>query len=364
VSSTFEDLREERDLVIKAALEMGHIPVGMEMFSAADEMQWNIIKKQIDQSDYYVVVVAHRYGSVTDAGISYTEMEYDYAVSKGIPTLGFVLASGVQWPMAKCESDQDAREKLEMFKTKVRQKPVSFWTNKDDLYGKCSIALMKAFNAYPRTGWVRANPSDDDASKEAVRLSVENADLRAKLELYEERDNKAKSFEATMNVFKKTKREVNVFKKDATEWEVAKKTSLYWIYESVAPELHSDQSVVALSRYIAMVVGGVPLAELRSDWPAPRNEVRGFLADFAAFNCVEITRRDEAGNEFWRLTSEGSELLAFMRRRRLERAALDLPKKEVADAAAASPPDAATQVPKPAEKPVKKVRAKKQGGGA
>jgi hypothetical protein len=63
VSSTYRDLSDERDLVIKAILEMGHIPVGMEMFSAADEAQWNIIKKQIDQSDYYVVIVAHRYGT-------------------------------------------------------------------------------------------------------------------------------------------------------------------------------------------------------------------------------------------------------------------------------------------------------------
>ncbi len=45
VSSTFEDLKAERDQVIKAILEMGHIPVGMEMFSAADEQQWDVIKK-------------------------------------------------------------------------------------------------------------------------------------------------------------------------------------------------------------------------------------------------------------------------------------------------------------------------------
>ncbi len=37
ISSTYEDLKEERDQAIKAVLEMGHIPVGMEMFSAADE---------------------------------------------------------------------------------------------------------------------------------------------------------------------------------------------------------------------------------------------------------------------------------------------------------------------------------------
>ena len=63
VSSTYEDLKDERNEVIKACLNMGHIPVGMEMFNAADEEQWAVITRTIDQCDYYVVIVAHRYGS-------------------------------------------------------------------------------------------------------------------------------------------------------------------------------------------------------------------------------------------------------------------------------------------------------------
>ena len=65
ISSTYEDLKEEREQAIKAVLEMGHIPVGMEMFSAADEDQWNLISRQIEASDYYLIIVAHRYGSET-----------------------------------------------------------------------------------------------------------------------------------------------------------------------------------------------------------------------------------------------------------------------------------------------------------
>ena len=48
VGSTYEDLKEERSQVIKAILEMGHIPVGMEMFSAGDEQQWKLIARQIE----------------------------------------------------------------------------------------------------------------------------------------------------------------------------------------------------------------------------------------------------------------------------------------------------------------------------
>lgn len=83
-------------LKFKRLLSMLHFPVGMEIFGAADEEQWEIIRDTIDSSDYYVLLVANRYGSIvedgSDKGISYTEKEYRYAKEKGIPILGVLLA--------------------------------------------------------------------------------------------------------------------------------------------------------------------------------------------------------------------------------------------------------------------------------
>ncbi len=135
---------------------MGHIPVGMEMFSAGDEEQWKLIKRQIDDCDYYIVIVAHRYGSV-DGKISYTEKEYDYATFKKLPTLGFVISEQADWPIGKSDTDTDKKLSLDIFKSKIRKKLISFWTNKEDLYGKVSIALMKQFTANPGVGWIKAN---------------------------------------------------------------------------------------------------------------------------------------------------------------------------------------------------------------
>src|ERR1700738_2570189 len=90
VSSTYEDLREERQQATQAILEAGCFPSGMELFPASDDTQWELIKRVVEESDYYVVIVAGRYGSLGPEGLSYTEMEYDYAVAKGIPVLGFV----------------------------------------------------------------------------------------------------------------------------------------------------------------------------------------------------------------------------------------------------------------------------------
>lgn len=187
ISSTFDDLKNERNEVAKAILEIGDIPVGMEMFSAADETQWKLIQRQIEQSDYYVVIVAHRYGSMA-GDVSYTEREYNYAVEIGVPVLGFVIEESVQWPPNFVDKDPDVRRRLDTFKNKVKSRMVSFWNNADGLAGRVLAALGKQKNLAPRPGWVRAInlPGAEvmgefaKLGQEVARLSEENADLKQK----------------------------------------------------------------------------------------------------------------------------------------------------------------------------------------
>jgi Domain of unknown function (DUF4062) len=79
VSSTYDDLRAERQQATQAISEAGFFPSEMELFPASDDAQWELIKRVIEESDYYVVIVAGHYGSLSPNGLSYTEMEYDYA---------------------------------------------------------------------------------------------------------------------------------------------------------------------------------------------------------------------------------------------------------------------------------------------
>ena len=188
ISSTFIDLKDERDQITKAALEMGHIPVGMEMFSAGDDDQWQTIKRTIDACDYYAVIVAHRYGSLDDDGTGYTEKEYDYAVEKGLPIMGFVIDSSASWPNDRRDNDSDTptralkAEKLEKFKGKVKGRLVNYWKNGDDLQARFIASLSKIIVSHPRPGWVRATEAaSPEIASELARLSKENAELRDKL---------------------------------------------------------------------------------------------------------------------------------------------------------------------------------------
>ncbi len=179
VSSTYEDLKAERAEVIKACLNMGHIPVGMEMFNAADEEQWAVITRTIDQCDYYVVIVAHRYGSTVE-GISFTEKEYDYAIAQGVPVLGFVIADkDVTRDPEWIDKDSKTIKALRRFKSKVKKKMISPWRNASELRALFVESLTTAINLKPRPGWVRApDEGSADIAQALSNLTEENARLR------------------------------------------------------------------------------------------------------------------------------------------------------------------------------------------
>jgi hypothetical protein len=182
ISSTYEDLKEEREAVIKTILEMNHIPIGMEMFSAGDEDQWSVICRTIDTSDYYVVIIGHKYGSMTETGISYTEKEYDYAIEKGIPVLASIASK--EAPSKSDRESDEVYDKLKAFKDKAKKKISRFWETKDELAKQVSTSLHNSFTTHPRTGWIRAEMDIFAVMQETATLSKENRELRKQLDAF------------------------------------------------------------------------------------------------------------------------------------------------------------------------------------
>jgi nucleoside 2-deoxyribosyltransferase len=122
VSSTFQDLQKERQEVMHALLELDCIPSGMELFPAANETQWELIKRVIDDCDYYILILGGRYGSIGPDGISYTEMEYNYAISIGKPTVAFLHKQPGKIESDKSEKNEEGRKKLDEFRVQVEKK--------------------------------------------------------------------------------------------------------------------------------------------------------------------------------------------------------------------------------------------------
>src|SRR5436190_3612700 len=155
VSSTYDDLQKERQEVMHALLELDCIPSGMELFPAANESQWSLIKRVIDDCDYYILIIGGRYGSVGPEGVSYTEMEYRYAISIGKPTIAFLHADPAEITANKSESStevEDLRSELQRVRTTAPK-------GTEDLAQANELHMLRySFQArdretYQTTGW-------------------------------------------------------------------------------------------------------------------------------------------------------------------------------------------------------------------
>lgn len=179
VSSTYRDLIEERKAVIHALLELDCIPAGMELFPAADEDAWTLIKEVIDDSDYYVLILAGKYGSTNPESVSYTEMEFDYAVSVNKPIISFLHENLDALSGVNIEKTEPMQMKLNAFREKAKGKHCKFWSTPEDLGGKVSRSLVQLKKRHPSLGWV---PGKFAATEVMLR---EMQELRAKVSQYE-----------------------------------------------------------------------------------------------------------------------------------------------------------------------------------
>ena len=116
VSSTWEDLQPERDAVEKALHRMREGAfAGMEYFGSRPKTPRKVSLDEVDRSDIYVGIFAHRYGSgITDA-------EYRRAWRRGIPCLIYLKDEGVRVLPEHIERDEAKVRKLGVLRRKLKK---------------------------------------------------------------------------------------------------------------------------------------------------------------------------------------------------------------------------------------------------
>ena len=160
VSSTFKDLKGERQAVLNAILKLNQFPAGMEIFPAVNDTAWEHIEKVIEVSDYYILIIGGKYGSMDGNGISYTEKEYDFAVSQNIPVLAFIHSQPGKIESDKTELNTKVRKKLDAFKKKVSKHHCNFWKTIEELKENVLASLSQSIVMNPQAGWVKADGID------------------------------------------------------------------------------------------------------------------------------------------------------------------------------------------------------------
>lgn len=186
ISSTSKDLQPARQEVSKALMQSNCFPAQMELWGAVDEEQFEYIRQIINMSDYFIVISAGMYGSIhPDTGVSFTEMEFDYATEKGVPILRFVHADPFKTLTGEfIEQSDEKRAKLEAFHDKLKTgRMCKMWSDPQELGKEVILGLNDLKNRRPGVGWVRGNGRASlEAELEVAELKKTIAEQRLELE--------------------------------------------------------------------------------------------------------------------------------------------------------------------------------------
>lgn len=114
--------------------------------------------------------------------MSYTEMEYRYALEKSKPIIAFLHEHPENIPAKNIEKEPEGREKLDQFRNLVKGKLCRLWNTASELGSVVSRSIVQLKKQSPAIGWIRADTVPDNSTvQEILRLRQHIEELWGKL---------------------------------------------------------------------------------------------------------------------------------------------------------------------------------------
>lgn len=324
VSSTYEDLQDERKEVMQALLELDCIPAGMELFPASNDDQWTLIQRVIDDCDYYLLIIGGRYGSTNESGISYTQMEFEYALESGKPIISFLPKDPSQIPSGKCDNEPEKKEKLEEFKELAKKKLIKYWETPENLGSIVSRSMVRLIKDFPAEGWVKSNSVVDEVSlQEISRLQKENEYLRNRLQAIATEAPKGTEKFAQGN--DEVEVEFNfrgIDSKTSKKYRCETSLAFCWneLFGCIAPEMIDESTEIEIGQALCRLLSSKSESILEdyafrdlknlSDFKLSKDVFNRILVQFRALGliCLSSKKRNRStkdNNTYWSLTPYG-----------------------------------------------------------
>lgn len=308
ISSTYKDLKKEREEVIEILLGLNdYKPVAMEYFPASTANQWTAIKENLDECDFCITIVAGKYGTIDKTtNKSYTHMEYEYACENNIPIISFVYNNIENLPISKCETKENRKKKLEEFKEIIyNSKLVKEWKDTTDLTNAIAPSLNKLVKDYPTAGYIKAS--------EVEKLEKKNKRLEDKINKLEKENSKEKNGEVRIKkALKELKNEYKIkynFKGEKEERKEEISLTLKDIFLFLAFELKEGCDEKSVYEKIAELIKNKNKYDKKVH--LVREEYIKILMKFKNIDLVEEeSKRTRRGNveNFWSLTTLGNDV--------------------------------------------------------
>lgn len=309
ISSTYTDLQNERQAAVEAILKSGNIPAGMELFTAGNESQMQTIIRWIDESDVLMLILGGRYGSIEESsGLSYTELEYDYAISSNIATFAVVIEEEALDRKVKDHGkevlERQNVQKLEEFRKKVLGNISTFFREDKDIKLAVHETLADFKERKQFSGWVSGRDVEGLSvlAEEANKLRAENAQL---IELIEKDKSKTQPSSAEDD--------------DADLPELLKILSSMRLSTKVLEDLKEEKEY-SVAEVLLMARNSLVTGLHNSAGMSPTAKFLFFnvLPKLAVHGLAERERVAGAKYQRFVLSSKGLRLLAYIDRRTFE----------------------------------------------
>ena len=200
ISSTYTDLIDERQVAVESVLNAGHIPAGMELFKSGDRTQKEVIKKWIEDSDVYFLILGGRYGSIDpETDKSYTHWEYDYAANLSKPMFSVVIGEkGLDEKvkvLGRQAIESEYGQQYSTFKKQVLTKISRFYDDLKDI----KITVLESLQEFSENdkieGWVSSKEvgNFENIQRDNIKLSSDFRKEKEKNRKLEEKLKKINS---------------------------------------------------------------------------------------------------------------------------------------------------------------------------
>ncbi|PMS29647.1 uncharacterized protein DUF4062 [Trinickia symbiotica] len=315
ISSTYMDMKAERQAAVEAILDAGHIPAGMELFSASDKKQIEVIKGWIDRSDIFMLILGGRYGSVEpESGKSYIHLEYEHAVQTGKPFFALYLTdkaiNGKVMSLGTDAIERNDTKKLNEFRDLVKSRLCSEIEDLKDIRIQVPKSIRELSAANKLEGWVRASEAPDLSPLLAQlgALHEENARLKAVVKEVGESPRVTNELaESTLDLPLSLEYELEtrsiggLATTDKRHWQ----GTYLQMFNTLGPRLLDEPADSSVRQYLARVLKEGTVNVIRAR--IVESSYQAMKMRLMALGAIDIRRSD--GATYWSLTEAGKALL-------------------------------------------------------